>query len=81
MATMKVALITMDADLARATAQARELCRVMERMPPEELAAATEEVDGSSYLQVLSQTCASLEAMCDAYDALRTTIERRTAAC
>ena len=80
-ATMKAALAKMNADLIRATRQAQQLCRVMERASPTDIAVATEVVDGSSYLQVLSETCASLEAMCDAYEALRMTIERRTAAC
>ena len=81
MATMKTALSTMNADLIRATEQARQLAQVMERMPAANLAVATEEVEGSSYLQVLSETCTALDAMCEAYDDLRTTIERRTAAC
>ena len=81
MTTMKAALATMNADLNRATTQASALCRVMEGMSPTELAdAANVEVDGSSYFEVLSQTCASLEAMSDAYRALRETIERRTGA-
>ena len=80
MATMKAALAKMNVDLGRATEQARELCRAMARMSPAQLAVATEEVDGSSYLQVLGETCAALEAMCEAYDALRETIERGIAA-
>ena len=81
MATMKAALEKMNIDLRRATKQACQLGQVLERLPPAELAVATEEVDGSSYLQVLSETCAALEAMCDAYDVLKTTIERGTATC
>jgi hypothetical protein len=79
MATLKTALATMNADLVRATLQARKLAQAIEPMSPEALAVATEEVDGSSYLQTLCETCTALDAMCDAYDTLRTTIERRIA--
>jgi hypothetical protein len=78
---MKAALVTMNTDLTKATQQARQLSRMMERMSPADLAVTMEEVDGSSYVQVLSQTCSALEAMCDAYDELRMTIERGTATC
>ena len=80
-ATMKAALITMKADVVKATHQTRQLCRVMEQMSPADLAVTTEEVDGSSYAQALAETCVALEAMCEAYDELRTTIERGTATC
>jgi hypothetical protein len=79
MATMKAALAKMNADLIRATEQARHFRQMMESISQADLAVANEVVDGSSYLQVLSETCGALDAMCDAYDALRTTIERRTA--
>jgi hypothetical protein len=80
-ATMKAALVTMNADLVRATEQARQLSRMMERMSPGDLAVTMEQVDGSSYVQVLSETCAALDAMCDGYHELRMTIERGRAAC
>ena len=80
-ATMKAALITMKADVVKATHQTRQLCRVMEQMSPADLAVTTEEVDGSSYAQALAETCEALDAMCEAYDELRTTIERGTATC
>ena len=49
------------------------------RTPPTDLTVAAEERDGTSYVKVLSITCAALDALCEAYDALRRTIERRTA--
>jgi hypothetical protein len=82
MTTMKNALTTMNADLIRATDQARQRSRVMEA----HAAGGSHGCDGggrrgTSYLQVLSETCTALDSMCEAYDGLRTLIERRTAAC
>ena len=79
-ATMKAALLRTNEELSRATAQAGNLREVMERMAVADLAAATEERDGSPYVQVLSQTCTALDALRAAYAALQTTIQRRTAA-
>jgi hypothetical protein len=80
LATMKAALIRTNADLGVATAQARRLREAMEQMATADLAAATEARDGTSCVQVLAVTCRSLDALCEAYEALRTMIERRTGA-
>ena len=40
-------------DLVRSAAQARDLRYVMERLPPEVVASAFEELDGISYVAVL----------------------------
>jgi hypothetical protein len=77
-AMMKTALLATNEQLERATKQAWHLRDVMERMPVADLAAATEERDGSSYLHALALTCASLDALREAYAAVEATIQSRT---
>jgi hypothetical protein len=79
LAAMKDALVRMCEDFGRATEQAKQLRDVMERMPMEHARRATEQLGGTSYVQVLQRTIVALDEMRGAYQALRTTIVRRAA--
>ena len=77
MATMTRALAQMYEDFGRATHQAVQLRNVMEGGPPEHAPRAMEQVDGTSYVQVLQRTIRALDEMPAAYGWLRTTIVKR----
>ena len=61
-AMMKGALLDTNKQLERATKQAWHLREVMERMPLADLAAATEERDGSSNLHACRRRATTLSA-------------------
>ena len=77
MAAMTQALARMCEDFGRATRQATQLRDVMEGTSPEHAHRAMEQIDGTSYVQVLQRTIRALDEMREAYGSLRTTIVRR----
>ena len=79
LAALKDALVRMCEDFGRATEQAGQLRDVMGRMPIEHARRATEQQDGTSYVQVLQRTIVALDEMRGAYQALRAAIVRRAA--
>ena len=79
MTAMTQALARMCEDFGRATQQAVQLRDVMEDGPREHAQRAMEQVDGTSYVQVLQRTIRALDEMRAAYGSLRTTIVKRAA--
>ena len=70
----------MGADLRVASEQARRLERLIEQEPPERVRGASDVRDGTSYVDVLHETCASLDELCSAYRGVERAILHRRAA-